>query len=323
MRALVLQAVNQPLILEDRPIPTPKKGEALVRVRAAALNHRDVWIGKGQYAGIKTPIIPGSDAAGEYEGRAVIVDPSLQWGANPRVQGKDYHIMGMPTDGAFAEYVVVSKKNLHTKPTHLDWAQAAALPLAGLTAWRCMFSRCGAKKGEKVLITGIGGGVALFALQFAVAAGCSVWVSSGSDEKIQKAVALGAKNGENYRVADWDKRLRADSGGGFDVVIDSAAGEGFSKLVNLCLPGGRIGIYGGTMGKITDLSPQQIFWKQIGIYGSTMGHAREFRQMTDFVERREIVPVVDHVFDLSEAAAAYEKMDRGEQFGKIVFRCSL
>lgn len=301
------------------PEPKPTKGEALVSIRAAALNHRDLFITQGLYAGIRTPCILGSDGAGEWRGKRVVLYPALEWGDDPNFQSKNFRVLGMPDDGTFAEQICLPRKSIFPMPEHLSWEQAAALPLAGLTAWRTLFSRCQWMKGERVLVTGIGGGVALTALQLAVAAGAEVFVTSGSAEKITKAMKLGAKGGTNYREEGWEKRLKQEAGG-FDVIIDSAAGEGFALLPGLCNPGARIGLYGGTLGKVNGLSMQPVFWKQISILGSTMGSPREFRAMLAFVQKHEIVPVVDSVFPLSEGAKAFEKMEKGAQFGKIVVR---
>jgi zinc-binding alcohol dehydrogenase/oxidoreductase len=319
MKALVLNNINQPLDYQEVKELVSDKKNKVVTLKAAALNHRDLWITKGQYAGIQFPTILGSDGAGICDGQEVIINPSLNWGTNERFQGPDYSILGLPVNGTFAEEVLVPKTNILPKPEHLSMEEAAALPLAGLTAWRVLHTRCQVKKGEKVLISGIGGGVALFVLQFAVAAGAEVWVTSGSDEKIKKAVLMGANAGVNYLDTDWDKQLRQQARG-FDVIIDSAAGEQFAKLVGLINIGGRLGIYGGTLGKINGLSPQLIFWKQMSIHGSTMGSSKEFGQMLQFVAKHEIVPVVDSVFDLADGNDALALMNFGGQFGKIVLR---
>lgn len=319
MKALVLNALHQGLDYQEMPAPHAGKQDGLVHLRAAALNHRDLFITQGLYAGIKFPTILGSDGAGEYRGKAVVIDPSLDWGGDPKAQGRGFRVLGLPDDGTFAAQIAIPRSNIHPKPQHLDWEQAAALPLAGVTAWRVLFTRCQIKAGERVLITGIGGGVALMVLQLAIAAGAEVFVSSGSDEKIAKAVALGAKGGANYRLPDWDKTLKKDAGG-FDVVIDSAGGDGFGALLGLCNPGARIGVYGGTQGKINGLSPQPLFWKQVSILGSTMGTRLDFRRMLAFVSKHEIVPVIDSVFALSDGNEALKKMEKGDQFGKIVLR---
>ncbi|MEO1626039.1 MAG: zinc-binding dehydrogenase [Bacteroidota bacterium] len=318
MHALILQKADQPLSYDSCDTPSPQEGQSLIRIHAAALNHRDVWITKGMYPGIVYPCILGSDGAGTTpDGREVIINPSLNWGDNPRAQGADYHILGLPSQGTFAEQLAIGDDKLVDKPGHLTFQQAAALPLAGLTAYRALFSRAQLQSGERVLISGVGGGVALFACQFALAAGAEVWVTSGSEEKIAKAVDMGAKGGMNYKTAKWGKALKAQSGL-FDVVIDSGGGDGFGELVRLCAPGGRIAFYGGTRGNFPALSPQLLFWKQISLLGSTMGNDQEFADMVAFVEKHKIVPVVDSVFPIADGNAAFQRMDDGLQFGKIV-----
>lgn len=353
MKALIVKELNALPVYGEHPSPQPKKNEVLVRIHAAALNHRDLFITQGLYASIQLPVILGSDGAGEVDtakghlpafapagrsfseggkatahppsfaeataGKRVLLYPALDWGDSPNYQGKTFRVLGMPENGTFAEQICIPKQNVFPVPEHLNWEQAAALPLAGLTAWRTLFSRCRLKKGEKVLITGIGGGVALTAMQLAVAAGAVVFVSSGSDDKIERAVQLGARGGANYREPGWDKRLKQEAGG-FDVIIDSAAGDGFALFPGICNPGARIGLYGGSLGKVNGLSMQPVFWKQISILGSTMGSPREFRAMLAFVEKHAIVPVVDSVFPLAEGAKAFERMEKGEQFGKVVVR---
>lgn len=329
MQALVLEGVNQPLQLKTLPDLTPGPGEAVVALRAAALNHRDLWIQKGQYAGLKFPIILGSDGAGIVEavgggvdaslrGREVILNPALGWGDRPAAQSKNFRILGLPDDGTFAERLRIPAVQLAPRPAHLDFAHAAALPLAGLTGFRALFSRAKLQAGERVLITGVGGGVALFALQFAVAAGATVHVTSSSDEKIARAVALGAAGGVNYKAEDWAAKLKAEVPGGFDVTIDSAGGEGFPQLVDLAAMGGRIAFFGATLGNPPGLDMRKMFWKQITLCGTTMGAPDEFAAMTRFVEEHRIVPVADTVFPLAEGNAALAAMDRSEQFGKIV-----
>jgi zinc-binding alcohol dehydrogenase/oxidoreductase len=241
MRAVQFLAANQ-LAVTTVADPQPGKGEAVVALRAAALNHRDVWIKGGQYAGLKWPCIPGSDGAGVVEavgpgvdatwlGREVVINPSLHWGAAKRAQGPYFQILGLPRHGTLAEKVAVPAEQLAAKPGHLSWEEAAALPLAGLTAYRALFSRARVQAGELVLVSGIGGGVAWFALQFAVAAGAQVWVTSSSPEKIARAMAHGARGGFNYQDAGWvEAALQAP--GAFDVVVDSAGGEGFGRLID-------------------------------------------------------------------------------------------
>lgn len=309
-------------------MPLAGPGEAIVRVRAAALNHRDVWIQKGQYAGLKYPIVPGSDGAGvvssagpgaaDWAGKEVIIDPALNWGASPRYQDPAaFRILGLPDDGTFAEYVKVPVRNLVEKPAHLSFEEAAALPLAGVTAFRALVTRGQVRSGEKVLITGIGGGVALFALQFAVAAGAEVLVTSGSAGKLDKAMAMGASGGVNYHEKDWSERLKSLAGA-FEVIIDGTAGDGLNDLFDLAGPGGRVVLYGATRGNPSQVVARRIFWKQLNVLGSTMGSPEDFGTMVRVVERHGIRPVVDRVFPLEEGEAAFRWMDEGRQFGKIV-----
>ena len=329
MQAAQLLGPNQTLQLEEVIQPQPGPDEALVQLHAAALNHRDVWIKQGQYPGIRYPFILGSDGADEVQavsgrqyahlvGEAVLINPSLEWGDNPLVQSSQYNILGLPRSGTFAQYVVVPTRNLHPKPAHLSFAEAAALPLAGLTAYRAVSTRANVQPGERVLVTGIGGGVALFALQFAIALGAEVWVTSGSEEKIARAVALGAKGGTNYRQEGWEKQLVEQAGGPFAAIIDGAAGDGFAKLVDAAAVGGRIVFYGGTAGKINNLVPGRVFWKQLNIMGSTMGNDQEFASMVKLVANHRLRPVIDTVLPFAEISTAIQRMEEGQQFGKLV-----
>ena len=330
MRVLALRALKTPQVIEERPLPQPSAGQVRVQIKAAALNHRDVYITQGLYPGIILPIVLGSDGAGCIHalgkgveglslGQEVLIQPGKNWGADPKVQSFGYQILGLPEDGCLAEYVCVDAEQIVSKPAHLSWEEAAALPLAGLTAWRALMSRAQLQSGERVLISGIGGGVALFAAQFALAAGAEVWVTSGQADKIAKAVELGCKGGVNYKEADWHKQLLQAADGGFDVIVDSAGGEGFAKFADLANPGGRIVFYGGTKGNFS-LNPQKVFWKQLSIYGSTMGTAQEFEAMIAFVAQHQIRPIVDSVWPLDQGQAAFDYLDQSQQFGKVVVR---
>ena len=319
MKALVFVGVGDQLSYQDISVDGPGEDEVDVRLEAAALNHRDNWITKGMYPGLRPNIIPGSDGVGTVDGREVIVNPGVNWGDDERFPGPDFHIVGMPYHGTFAEQIVVKRSSLVDKPAHLSAEQAAALPLAGVTAWRALMTRAQLQPGERVLISGVGGGVALFACQFAIAAGAEVWVTSSSAEKIGRAVALGAKGGANYTDERWAKPFGKETGG-FDVIIDSAGGDGFGDLVSLCKPGGRIAMYGGTRGKMGNILPAHVFFKQIAILGSTMGSDADFAAMVAFVEQYQIVPVVDSVYALADGNAAIARMNDGKQFGKIVLK---
>ena len=335
MRALQLDAINQPAAVRDVPTPTPGPGEILVKLHAAALNHRDVWIQKGQYAGIKLPCTLGSDGAGVVAahgpgvpadapavGARVLLNPGLRWGDNSVVQAKDFVVLGMPDPGTFAEYIALPARSVCPLPAHLSFEEGAALPLAGLTAYRAAFSRAQVQPGERVLVTGVGGGVALLAAQLCVARGAEVWVTSGSDDKLARAQTLGAKGGINYRADNWVKTLVQQAGGAFDVIIDSAGGDAFNSLIDAAAPGGRIVFYGGTLGPIPNLVPGKVFWKQLSLLGSSMGSAQDFADMLALVTEKRIVPVVDEVLPLSDGEAALRRLDAGTQFGKVVLKIS-
>jgi NADPH:quinone reductase-like Zn-dependent oxidoreductase len=223
----------------------------------------------------------------------------------------------LPKNGTLAEAIHVPVRQLVPKPGHLSWEEAAALPLAGLTAYRALFSRAQLQAHEKVLINGIGAGTALFALQFAVAAGAVPFVTSSSPEKLRKAEQLGARHGALYTRSGWAKEF-GEHYGQFDVVIDSAGGPGFGELVELCAPGARIVFFGATRGNPPELPARRIFWKQLSLLGTTMGSPADFTAMTEFVARKAIHPVISEVFAFDRVNEAFALMERGEQFGKIV-----
>jgi NADPH:quinone reductase-like Zn-dependent oxidoreductase len=330
MKGLVLHEVHQKPLYQELERPTIGENEVLVKLKAAALNHRDVYITEGLYPGIVTPVVLGSDGAGivceigsgvdvVWKNKAVMINPSIGWEHNTVVQPMDYSILGMPTNGCFAEYVKIKVEGLTLveKPVHLTWGQAAALPLAGLTAYRALFTKAQLKTGERVLISGVGGGVALLACQFAIAKGAEVWVTSGSTQKIEQAIALGAKGGVNYKEEGWHRQLMEKADGAFDVIIDSAGGDGFKRFLDVANMGARIAFYGGTRGSFV-VSPQKMFWKQITMYGSTMGSSEEFGEMVAFVSETKLQPVVDSTWTLENGAAAFDHLASGQQFGKVV-----
>jgi NADPH:quinone reductase-like Zn-dependent oxidoreductase len=308
----------------------PKADEAIVRVRAASLNHRDLWIQKGQYAGLKFPIVLGSDCAGVVEkvgpgvdgswvGRNVVVNPSLEWGPSPEAQGKDFRILGLPDPGTFAQFVKVPAANLAPMPSHLTFEEAACLPLAGTTAYRALFTRGRIAADEKLLLTGIGGGVAQFLLRFGLAAGAKVWVTSGSDAKLRKAVELGAEGGANYKEEKWAEQLQ-NKAGFFDCIVDSAGGPEFPKLCDLSRAGGRLVFFGATVGNPKELPLRKVFWRQLNLLGTTMGSPQDFADMVAFVGREGIRPVIDGIYPFEQADEAMRRMDNGGQFGKLVLK---
>lgn len=326
MKASFFTQPGAPIEIREVKKLKPIKDQVLVRLHNAALNHRDLWIQKEQ--SFTDGIVLGSDGSGVIEdvgedadplliGMEVIINPSLNWGDNPIVQSNSFKILGVPDAGTFSDYVVVSKKQIFEKPEHLTFAEAAAVPLSALTAYRALFSKARLRAKEKVLITGIGGGAASWALQFAVAYQARVYVTSGSDEKLSKAKELGAAGGFNYKDPKWTKQALKECGG-FDIVIDSAGGAQFSELIELMVPGGRIAIFGRTAGDITNIPTRLLYWKQISIHGTTMGTRDEFLSMIDFLESRNLKPIIDKVYPFDQINEAMQRMEQGDQFGKIV-----
>ncbi len=322
MKAVVFESEeNGATYNEDFKRPEAPDDFVEISMKASALNKRDDFILKGLYPGLRPNVVLGSDGCGIYEGRPVVFDPGINWGENPDYQSPDYHILGMPQHGTFCEKVSVPGTNIYTKPSHLDFTQAAALPLAGLTAYRALFTRAGLEAGQKVLISGGGGGVALFCIQFAIASGARVFSTTGSKDKQDRLLKMGLEGVVNYNEKSWDKDFSSEFGQ-VDVVIDSAGGDGFHRLINLLNPGGTLVTYGGTLGKSDNISPQVIFWKQLNIKGSTMGSPQDFIDMLQFVEQHQIVPVIERVFPLSDFDRAVARLRSKDHFGKIVLTIS-
>jgi len=333
MKAMVLHELGGPdsLSFEDAPGPEPGSGETVVRLRAAALNRRDVFVTRGQYPGAKPealPIILGSDGSGEVvargdgaagpdEGTEVVVNPALYWGDDPQKPGKEYRILGLPDDGTFAQLVKVPAENVFPKPSHLSHEEAAAIPLGALTAYRALVTRGGVKEGETIVVPGIGSGVATFVVQLAVGLGAHVFVTSGSDEKIEKAKELGAEGGVNYNSEDWSRELKSMTGG-VDLSVDHVGGEAFDAMVSLAKPGSRIVTYGATAGpKVTVVMPR-IFLKHLTVLGTAMGTNEEFGAMLDHYAEHGLRPTINESFPLQEVAAAMERMEESAGMGKIV-----
>ncbi|RJE19210.1 alcohol dehydrogenase [Aspergillus sclerotialis] len=313
---------------------------------AASLNHRDVFLRQHLYPGITFDVPMGADGVGtvvgagpnvsdpqRWQGKRVILNPGVGWKDSPDgpEDPQGYRIMGgtkVYNKGTLQDYVAIEESEVEEAPEHLSDAEAAALPLTGLTAWRALISKAGERnsgKGAAVLITGIGGGVALMALRFAVARGADVYVTSSSEEKIKKAVELGAKSGVNYKEQGWEKKLLGmlPSGKGtFDAVIDGAGGDTVEKGAKLLKAGGVISIYGMTVAPKMPFLMQAVL-KNIDVRGSTMGSRKEFKDMVDFVKANKIHPVVSRVVqseldDLTSLDSLFEDMKQGKQFGKLV-----
>nr|MBS0038038.1 zinc-binding dehydrogenase [Saprospiraceae bacterium] len=320
MKAIVFENLEKGFCFrEDVKRQSARPDEIEVQVSSAALNKRDDFVIKGLYPGLVEKVIMGSDASGIWKGRAVLINPGINWGDSQEVQSRDYQILGMPSHGTFAEWVKVPQQNVYPAPDHLDKHEAAALPLAGLTAYRALFSRGKLQSGQKVLISGGGGGVAMTCIQMALAVGAEVYATTGSLEKQEKLIDLGVKSAVDYGKEDWDKTLQK-SFGNFDLVIDSAGGDGLKKLIGLVKPAGNLVLYGGTKGKSDGISPQIIFWRQLNIMGTSMGSDRDFREMLELVTKHKIRPVIDSVFPLDDFQSALDRLRSPHHFGKVVLQ---
>jgi len=333
MKAIRLHELDGPenLVYEDVAEPEPGPGEAVVRLRAAALNRRDVFVTRGQYPGAKPDALPitlGSDGSGEVvargegadgpsEGTGVVINPALYWGEDPTVPGKEYRILGLPDEGTFAQFVSVPADHVFPKPSHLSHEEAAAIPLGALTAYRALVTRGQVREGETVVVPGIGSGVATFVVQMAAALGARVFVTSGSDEKIEKAKELGAQGGVNYNNEDWSRELKGMAGG-VDLSVDHVGGEAFDALVSLAAPGGRIVTFGATAGPKVAVVMPRVFLKHLTVLGTAMGTSEEFGAMLDLYQERGLRPLINETFPLEETTAAMQHMEDGAGMGKIV-----
>ena len=334
MRAVRCERQGPPeeMKLVELPDPVPAAGEAVVRLHFCGLNHRDVWIRQGLYARIQLPCVLGSDGSGVVEsvgqgvdpklvGKRAVIIPCEKWGPDPAAQGKDFLILGMPRQGTMAEKIAVPASMIVELPGHVSFEDAAALPVAGLTAWRSLVYRGGLKKGEHVLITGIGGGVATLAMLFAQALGAQVSVTSGSEEKLAKAREMGAIAAANYKEKNWEKDLVAKAGRPPSLIVDGAGGDGLNNLIAAAAPAARIVLYGATRMSPNKLEMARIFFKQVDIRGTTMGTDDEFREMIKLVAEHRIKPVIDRVFPLSQAVEAVRLLEESAQMGKILLDC--
>ncbi|HTI35274.1 MAG TPA: zinc-binding dehydrogenase [Miltoncostaea sp.] len=330
MDAVVLRETGKPEVLTlgtaDDPVAGP--GEVVVALRTAELNRRDVFVRKG-IAPSPLPVIPGSDGAGTVravgdgvtgvaEGDEVIVYPALGWGGGEEAAGPGFRILGGPDDGTYAELVKLPAENVLPKPARLSWEEAAALGLAGLTAYRALVSRARIRPGETVLVLGIGGGVATIATMLARAAGCRVLVTSSSQEKLDRARDLGADAGVLYTQDDWVGAVRELTGGrGVDIVVDSV-GATWADSISAVRPGGRVVAFGGTGGAKVELAVRALTMGQVSLLGTTMGSPRDFAGLLAAVDAGGWAPVIDSVRPLGEVADAHRREEGGEHFGKLV-----
>ena len=325
MRAVRIHEDGGPevLVLEEAPDPEPGPGEVLVRLRASALNHLDVWVRKG-LPSVPKPRILGADGAGLVEalgegvggleiGERVVLNPGVEVG-DGRI-----HVIGEHGDGTNAELIAAPATNVHPIPADLSFEEAAAFPLVFETAYRMLVTRAGLREGEWVLAWGIGGGVSTATLAIAKALGAQVLVTSSSDTKLERARELGADATVNHATGDVKAAVQEATGGhGIDVVVETVGEATWSTSLQVAAPGGRITVCGATSGPNPPAALHRVWWKQLSILGSTMGTAVDFAGAYELVASGRARPVVDTVLPLEEIRAAHERLEAGEQLGKIV-----
>lgn len=337
MRAAIFREHGGPEVLETTDVerPAPGVGEVLVRVRAASLNHLDLWVRRGLPIETPMPHIGGSDIAGEVAelgegvegieiGARVVVDPSIGCGrcewcrAGETPLCPDYRIIGEHTQGGFAEYAVVPAANLLPIPDGFSYEEAAAAPLVFLTAWRGLITRGRLRAGEDLLVTGASGGVGSAAVQIGKYAGARVFAVT-TTENIERVRALGADVVYDRSQVDFSREIWRDTGKrGVDLTIDSVGTKTWEANLRALARGGRLVVYGATTGPIAETDLRLVFWKQIELIGTTMSSRREFETVMKLVFRGELEPVIDRVYPLEEIRAAHERLEAGEQFGKVV-----
>lgn len=344
MRALTLTGTGglEHLVMGEVPIPeirTPD--DVLVRVRAAALNRLDLWMTGGlPNVSPVFPFVVGSDGAGVVEqvgegvrtvrpGDRVMINPGISCGSCLAcVEGeeplcRDFRILGEHVSGAAAEYVVVPAGNLGPVPDGMGWPEAAGFSLATLTAWRMLVARARLLAGETALVWGIGGGVSLAALKIINLLGGRAIVTSGSEAKLERARELGAAAALHHGRDDVVAEVRRLTGGrGADVVVESVGEQTWANSLRALRKGGRVVVCGATTGPSAGFDLRRLFWNQWSILGSTMGSRREYAEIVRLAHQGRLWPVVDRVVSLTDGAAAYARMQRGEQTGKLVLEVS-
>jgi NADPH:quinone reductase-like Zn-dependent oxidoreductase len=302
------------LLYEDAPDPEPGPGEILIQLRAASLNRLDLWVRAGRPS-VPKPRILGADGAGVDEsGRRVVINPGLE-------HGDRISVIGEHMDGTHAELIAVPEGNVYPLPDDLSFEDAAAFPLVFETVYRMLVTRAGIREGEWVLVWGVGSGIGTASLQLAKALGGRVIATSSSDAKLARATEFGADAVVNHETGDVVETVKEATGGpGVDIVIEHVGEATWQTSLQAVRPHGRIAVCGATTGPNPKAALHRIWWKQLTILGSTMGTKEDFEGAFELVKSGKAKPVVDTVFPLSEARAAHERMEAGDQFGKIVLR---
>jgi zinc-binding alcohol dehydrogenase/oxidoreductase len=322
MKAVLIREDGGPEVLryEDVPDPVPGPGEVLIRMRAASLNHLDVWTRTG-LPSVPKPRILGADGAGIVEalgagvagpepGQPVVINPGIE-------HGDMIHVVGEHTQGVHAELAVIPATNVYPLRDGLSFEEAAAFPLVFETAYRMLVTRAGVREGEWVLIWGIGGGVATAALRIAQALGARTIVTSSSDEKLAKAESAGANVAVNHESGDVVAAVKEATGKGADIVVETVGEATWKRSLDAVRPAGRVVVCGATSGSNPPAALHRLWWKQLDLLGSTMGTRADFEGAYELVAAGA-KPVIDSVLPLSQARAAHERLESGEQFGKIV-----
>jgi len=338
MRAAIFSDTGDPDVLEvtgiERPEPGP--GELRVEVRAASLNHLDLWVRRGLPIEITMPHVGGADVAGVIDavgagvdealvGTRVVVDPSLDYawyegeGRGPSFQDPPLRLIGEHTDGGFAEYAVVPAANCLELPDGVGFERAAAAGLVFVTAWRGLISRGGLRAGERVLVTGASGGVGTAAVQIAHRAGAEIHAITSGPGNVERVRALGADVVYDRLEGDVGSALKEGTGGrGVDLALDSVGEAMWKTLASGLAVGGRLVSYGATTGAEAAIDLRHLFWKQLSVLGTTMGTPAEYRAVMRLVFDGALEPVIDRTLPLDDIRAAHEALEAGEVFGKVV-----
>jgi NADPH:quinone reductase-like Zn-dependent oxidoreductase len=326
MKAIRIHEDGGPEVLryEEAPEPSPGAGEVLVRLRVASLNRLDVWMRKG-LPSVPKPRILGADGSGTVEalgagvngfaiGDAVVLNPGLEDGA---------HIIGEHCDGTHAELITVPSEYVHAKPEHLSFEEAAAFPLVYETAFRMLVTRAALQPGEWVLCWGVGSGVGSAAFVLAKALGARIVATSSHEDKLARALELGADHAINHASADVAKEVKAATAGhGIDVVVEHVGEATWKTSLSVAAHAGRVAVCGATTGPNPPAGLNRIWWKHLSILGSTMATRKDFAALLTLMKEKQLRPIVDKVFPLAEAAEAHRYLEDGRQFGKVLFSIS-
>lgn len=330
MKAVIHQKVEglEGLSYSDIENPKLSAGQVKVKLKSAGMNRRDIAV-TYRHGTSEGPLVLGSDGAGIIEevgsgvqnwkvGDEVVINPGLGWKNISEAPPEGFEILGLPDDGTFAEYIVMDQDHVEAKPQNLSWDEAGVLPLAALTAYRVLFTRGKVKKGDTVMLPGIGSGVLTYALKFAKAIGARVIVTSRSQEKLDKAKSLGADVAIDTN-SDWNEELKGEK---VDLLVESVGRATFNKSLKIIRKGGTIVTFGATTEDTVEVDIRHFFYGQFNLLGSTMGSAEEFKSMLAFVEQHDIKPEVDRVFKLEQFEEAFNYLKDTKNFGKIGFEIS-